>query len=238
VKRVMINKEGEWKMKKKMCIVVVLALASCANAAWMVVDDFEGYADSAELQAAWVPNTGSLITSETLETFLNGECMLITNATQASPYYVQTKLTLPGVEMGVHGVNLTYQGFTGIQMTFAVPPNSASTPPYGGLGGSGGDTFISMYDCWGGKVWSASYTGDVTPSNTGYPNGIVWENLFSTGLEPGQNFENVAQITIGYDKAYYGAGCLLVDDVILTPEPATIALFGLGAIGLLRRSKK
>ena len=225
-------------MKEKMYIVVVvLALASCANASW-VVDDFEGYADSTELQAAWVPNTSSLITSETLETFLNGQCMLITNASQADPYYVQTKLELPGVDWGVSGVNLTYQGYTGIQMTFAIPPNNASVPPYGGLGGSGGDVFLSIYDTWGGKVWSASYDGDVTYSGTGYPDGLVWEMDFSVGLEPGQNFENVAQITVGYNQAYWGPGCLLVDDVILTPEPSTMILFGLGAIGLLKRSKK
>jgi hypothetical protein len=98
--------------------------------------------------------------------------------------------------------------------------------------------YLSMYDCWGLKVWSASYPGDTTPSNTGYPNGIVWEMSFSTGLVSGQNFENVAQIAVGYDKTYNGTGALLIDDVILTPEPATMILLGLGAVGLLRRPKK
>ena len=189
-------------MKEKMCIIgVVLVLASCANAEW-VVDDFEGYADSTELQAAWVPNTSSLITSETLETWLNGNCMLITNATQADPYYAQTKYNLPGAVHNDHGVNLDYAGYTGIEMTFCIPPNDSGVSPYGNLGGSGGDVFVSMYDCWGGKVWSASYDGSVTPSGTGWPNGILWEMSFSEGLEAGQNFENVEQITIGYNSAY------------------------------------
>jgi hypothetical protein len=106
-----------------MCIVLVLALASFANAATMVVDNFNGYVDSAALQAAWVPNTGSAISSETLVTFLDNKCMLLqTNGGGAG--FMQTKLALPGAVWNDHGVNLTYPGFTDIQMTFAIPANT------------------------------------------------------------------------------------------------------------------
>lgn len=230
-------------MKKYVMLVFMLTVVGMSNAAVVMLDDFNGYANDAALQAVWVMNTGgSDIATETLVTdttvpVLNGsQCMLITNVSTVK-YYAQTKLALAGAEHNVHGVNLTsaYPGATGITMTFAVPLNNASAP-YGTLGGSGGDVLLSMYDCWGQKVFSASYPGDVTPSGTGMPAGIVWDLDFAAYTVAGMNLENVEQITVGYNNAYYGAGAMFVDNVgFIVPEPATMALFGLGALAFFKR---
>jgi hypothetical protein len=154
--------------------------------------------------------------------------------------FMQTKLALPGAVWNDHGVNLTYPGFTDIQMTFAIPANTAgSNLPWGNMGGAGGTVFLSMFDCWGQKVLGGTYPGTVpTPGGTGWASGVVFNLPFATKTVAGMNLENVYQITVGFEGTYYGTGALLIDNVILTPEPATMVLLGLGAVGLLRRSKK
>jgi hypothetical protein len=166
-----------------------------------------------------------------VENVLDGKCMLIESA--QGVYWTQTKYTLPGAVHDDYGVNLTAAGYDMISMTFAIPTKTASGWEY--LDGSGGDVFLSMYDCWGGKVFSASYPGDVTSSGTGWPNGIVWELDFATYTESGMNLENVEQITVGYNSGWYGAGGMFVDNVVLTPEPATFAILAFGSVMLRKR---
>jgi hypothetical protein len=220
-------------------LVVVLGIAAAVNAD-MVVDNFESYADSAALQAAWVPNAGSAISAETVETYTglmtNKFMLLKTNGGGAG--FMQTKLNLPGAVWNDHGVNLTYAGFNGITMRIAVPVNGSG--PYGTLGGAGGTTFLSMFDCWGQKVLGMVYPGTApTPGGTGMTlnsGGALFTIPFATATVAGMNLENVYQITVGFEGTYYGTGALLVDDVTLIPEPATMALLGLGGL-LLRRRK-
>jgi hypothetical protein len=228
-------------MKKIRIIVMVLALASFANAvAPLVVDNFEGYVDSAALNSAWVKNTGSAISSETLETYpgvMNNSKFMLLQTNGGGAGFMQTKLQLPGSVWNDHGVNLTYPGFTHIQLLIAVPVNGSG--PYGGLGGAGGNVFLSMFDCWGQKVLGAVYPGTLpTPGGTGMPNGALFDIPFATKTVAGMNLENVYQITVGFEGTYYGTGALLIDNVTLTPEPATMALLGLGGLALLRKPKK
>lgn len=97
-------------MKKYLMGLLLLLASGGANAVFVtVIDDFEGYADSAALQAAWVVNPNSNITSETLESVLSGKCMLLQN-NQSSPYYAQTKYALPGAIWQSHGVNFDLSG--------------------------------------------------------------------------------------------------------------------------------
>jgi hypothetical protein len=128
-------------MKSIVSVMIVLAIASRANANW-VIDDFEGYS-VIPVRSVWVPNSN--ISSETIETMLNSKCMLIqTPGGGVGP--AQTTYTMPGAVIGVHGANLTYPGFDSIKMTFAVPPNNTAVP-WGNLGGTGGNVFMSMFDC-------------------------------------------------------------------------------------------
>ncbi len=229
----------------KRYLMLVLMVVGVTNAAVVMLDDFESYADDAALQAAWVPNESSDISDEKLINdssvpVLNGNnCMLVYSEAQGVGW-IQTKLALPGAVHNDHGVNLTYPGYTAITMTFAIPPNG-STPPYADLGGSGGNVLISMFDCWGQNVFSANYSptsgNNVTPSGTGWSTGIVWAPDFATYTKAGMNLENVEHITVGYSNGWWGEGALFVDDIgFVVPEPATLTLLALGGV-LLRRKK-
>jgi hypothetical protein len=48
---------------------------------------------------------------------------------------------------------------------------------------------------------------------------------------------SVSHANIAYVKFHDSGSCFTVDDLAYTPEPATICLFGLGALSLIRRKK-
>ena len=99
---------------------------------------------------------------------------------------------------------------------------------------------MSMFDCWGQTVFSASYPGTVTPSGTGWPNGIVWTVDAATGIQAGMNLENVEIISVGYNNGWYQDGGMFVDDITfvgIVPEPATMLILGLGSLFMVKKRK-
>jgi len=96
----------------------------------------------------------------------------------------------------------------------------------GSLGGTGGagDAFIAMYDSAGNLTWSdeletSSYECGRSVSGDGLGN--VYITGYSKGSLSGTNAGNNDIFIVKY-----------------IPEPATICLLGLGALGLLRRRRK
>ena len=212
-------------MKKYLSsLMVVLGIAAMASATTVVVfDDFESYADSTALNAAWVVNTSAVTTTETLVEEGSGNQYMQLDYEVESPYWAQTKYYLPGVVSGTSGVNLTYQGYTSLSFDYQITDVGS------------GVIYFSAYDCWGQKVLAASWT------STSTTDGWVTVTVdFTTALQSGMNLENVAVFTIGANSVWYSTptGSFNVDNVTLTqvPEPATMSILALGGL-LLRRRK-
>jgi hypothetical protein len=208
-------------MKKLICMLVVIAFASFANATVQpLIDNFESYADSAALNAAWVVNTGGNAATETLVDE-SGNHVLKLAYSVASPYWAQTKYSLPGAVWGTSGVNWSYWGYTGLQLDYKITDV-----------GSGNDR-ITVYNCWGTAVLSKSIPAAVTGWTT-----VTLD--FVTDLKAGQNLENCAVIGIAAESTWYSSptGDIFVDNMTLipVPEPATMSILALGGL-LLRRRK-
>jgi hypothetical protein len=205
-------------MKKLICMLVVLGVAGMASAA--ILDNFESYADSAALNAAWVVNTGGDPMTETLVNESGNQVMKLVYTVNA-PYWSQTKYQLPGSVLGVHGVNWTYQGFTSLTFNYKITDVGS------------GVIYFSAYDCWGQKILGKDFPA--TTVTNGWVSGTV---DFVANKVAGMNLENLAVVTFGANQTWYSTptGDLFIDDVILVPEPATMSVLALG--GLLLRKRK
>ncbi len=210
-------------MKKLISMLVVLVIAAAANASIATLNNFESYADSAALNAAWVVHTGGEALTETLQTDHTQYMKLYTTG-YTSKGWAQTKRVVPGdVELGIHGVNWTYLGFTDIQFDHKVTDKGCEFIQF------------SLYNCWGETIMSY---GNVSPKTIsgGIHDWTTTSINLADNLIAGKNYENVAIIGITMKNTYNGVGDVLIDNIILTPEPTTMILLGLG--GLLLRKRK
>lgn len=210
-------------MKKAMLTAVVLAFAMSANAAY-VFEDFESYADTAAMNAAWVPHSGGAAVTQTLVVEGENQFMQVEYAT-GGVGWAQTRQVLDGAVWQSHGVNLTYPGFTGVSLDLNVTDR-------------GGRLYFLMIDCWGDTVLRYYFSdGAPTPLTNGWVN---YTFDFADTLLSGKNLENVYWFAVGSGSNYsdHPIGVFLVDNITLIPEPASLAILGLGSVALLKRRKR
>lgn len=208
-------------MKKFVYVLVVMVLASFANAAVVpLIDNFQSYANSAALNAAWVVNTSGNPATETLVNESGNQCLKLAYNT-VSPYWAQTKYSLPGAVWNVSGVNWSYWGYTGLQFDYKVTDVGS------------GNNRITVYDCWGQTILTKSLSAAVSGWTT-----VTVD--FVTDLKAGMNLQNLAVIGFAAQSTWYSSptGDFFIDNVTLipVPEPATMSILALG--GLLLRKRK
>jgi hypothetical protein len=203
-------------------MLAVVGLASFANAALMPgIDNFQSYADTSALNTAWVVNaSGNAGTTEALVD-ASGNKYLSLSYNTVSPYWAQTKFSLPGAVWGSSGVNWSYWGYTGLQFDYKVTDVGS------------GNNRISVYDCWGQTILTKSLSAALTD----------WVTVtvdFATCLQSGMNLENLAVIGFAAQNTWYSSptGAFCIDNITLipVPEPMTMSLLALG--GLLLRKRK
>ena len=209
-------------MKKYLLsLMVVLGMAALANAAWVALDDFESYADSAAMNARWRVKPDALPITQTLEN--DGDNYMKCYITGGNPGYAQTQYIFPTAVWNDHGVNLTYLGVTDIKFDSKVTDKACDYLQ------------VTLYNCWGESV-----TNTVNlPTSTGSIHD--WATIapihIADYLKAGANLENVYGIYITLKSTYSGVGDVLIDNLMVqVPEPATMSILALGGL-LLRRRK-
>lgn len=210
-------------MKKLVSVLVVLGMVAVSNAAWVAIDNFESYADSAAMSAVWVAKTdgGVAPITQTLEN--DGDNYMKCYTTGGGAGYAQIRYIFPNAVWNNHGVNLTYLGITDIKFDHKVTDQACQYLQ------------VTLYDCWGMKVTNTVNLPNASGSIHDWTTSDAI-NL-AANLVAGQNLENVYGIYITLKNTYYGVGDVLIDNLMAqVPEPATMVILSLG--GLLLRKRK
>lgn len=163
-----------------------------------VVEDFESYADSAALSAAWVVHTGGGAATETLVNENGNKCMRFYYPV-GNPGWAQTKYTLPGAVWNGTGIN--WSNYTDISFDYKITDQGSNLSQF------------TVWNSYGVKVGGADFAnGNVT-------SGWIKVNLNLEAIKvSGQNYSNVCLIGFTAKNTYYDSptGDIYFDNIVLS----------------------
>ncbi|MCE5340981.1 MAG: hypothetical protein LLF92_07625 [Planctomycetaceae bacterium] len=172
-----------------------------------VVEDFESYASSAAVSAAWVVHVNGDPATETLVDEGGNKCLKLLYNTNGSNAWLQTKYLLPGAVWLGSGVNWASPGYTNISFKYKITDQGSDLTQFT-IWNSGGTKIA------GADIGSGTVTG-----------GWVTVNLnLQTIKASGQNYQNVGLIGFTAKNTYYDSptGDIYFDNVILSNSENTV----------------
>jgi hypothetical protein len=202
-------------VSKFVCVVVVLGLTSVTYA--LQVSNFEGYTDTPDLLTDIVGTTANETVTLSTAGHDGGQALSAAYNTWASPWWSGTQLVFGGANgqdwRTMNTLTVWYKVVSGAQRVEC-----------------------DLYTCWGTGFSNGQYFA--TPQGTPVGDWVKWD-IDISGLTGGYR-DHVGRIQFAQVKpssGNYGSGVVLYDDISVIPEPATMALLGLGGLALIRRKR-
>lgn len=162
------------------------------------VENYESYADSPELRAAYSTTANVTLSLETAAVHGGSKSMKFAFNNGADPYYSITRYTVPGAVMNVQGVD--WNGYGSLSVWYNVESN-------------GGDLLkIKINNYWGGELYTANF-GNVQ-AGQGWQEAVI---DLHANLTPEQ-LQQVGRVDLMMLAGSYASGVVYFDDIAVNND--------------------